>query len=306
MRKEVKLGITAIIAIAILVYGLNFFKNIEMLHPKNTYYVEFADVTGVAESGPVFWSGLQVGIVREMRYNPTHPGYVVVRIETAKNLLIPTGTTAELETEMLGSVRMHLRPNYSSSTCLQPGDTIPGRGNGGLLAAASEKILPAVERMMPKLDSILSSLNRLLADPALANTLHNTERATAHLAATSKQLDALMKTDVTQMADNLTRLSGNMEAMTSKLKDFDFDRLMQNVNSTIEHVELFANRLNDPQGSWGLLLNDAQLYNNLNATAGNAALLLEDLRMRPKRYVHFSIFGRKDKTADGRNWNFSK
>lgn len=295
------MGITAMIAIAILVYGINFFKNIELFHPKNVYYVDFADVTGVGESSPVFWSGLQVGIVRDMHYNPTHPGYVLVKIETAKDLLIPTGTTAELETEMLGSVKMHLRPDYDSTTYLRSGDTIMGRGNGGLLATASEKILPAVERMMPKLDSILSSLNRLLADSALANTMHNTEQATAHLVATSKQLNALMKTDVPQIADNLKRLSGNMEAMTSKLKDFDFDRLMQNVNSTIEHVELFTNRLNDSQGSLGLLLNDAQLYYNLNTTAGNAALLLEDLRIHPKRYVHFSIFGRKDKTTTGHN-----
>ncbi len=298
MRKEVKLGFTAMIAIAILIYGMNFFKNVELFHPKNVLYVEFDDVTGVAESSPVFWSGLQIGIVRDMAYNPTHPGYVLVKIETPKNLRIPTGTTAELETEMLGSVKMHLRPNYDSSTYLQLGDTIVGHGNGGLLAAASEKIMPGIEKMMPKLDSVLSTLNRLLADSALANTLHNTEQATAHLASTSKQLNSLMKNDVPQIAENLRHLSGDMGEVASKLKEVDFDQLIRNVNTTVENVELFTNHLNNSQGTLGLLLNDTQLYNSLSATAGNAAVLLEDLQKHPKRYVHFSIFGKKEKTIE--------
>ena len=157
------------------------------------------------------------------------------------------------------------------------------------------KMLPQLEKMMPKLDSILTSLNTLLADPALAATLHNVEDLTASMAGTSRQLQSLMRNDIPQLTAKLNHIGENVEAMTDNLKQIDYAAAMQKVDATLANVRSLTDKLNQPDNTVGLLLNDPALYQNLNATTANAAALLEDLKAHPKRYVHFSLFGKKDK-----------
>ena len=149
--------------------------------------------------------------------------------------------------------------------------------------------------MMPKMDSILGSLNKLLADPALANTLHNAEQLTASLSAASLQLDKMMNTDVPQLLDNVNVTASNLQSISNNLKDVDFASTISKVDSTLANVRLLTDKLNRKDNTLGLLMNDSSLYKNLNATSANAASLLEDLKAHPKRYVHFSLFGKKDK-----------
>ena len=145
------------------------------------------------------------------------------------------------------------------------------------------------------MDSILGSLNKLLADPALANTLHNAEQLTASLSAASLQLDKMMNTDVPQLLDNVNVTASNLQSISNNLKDVDFASTISKVDSTLANVRLLTDKLNRKDNTLGLLMNDSSLYKNLNATSANAASLLEDLKAHPKRYVHFSLFGKKDK-----------
>ena len=149
--------------------------------------------------------------------------------------------------------------------------------------------------MMPKMDSILGSLNKLLADPALANTLHNAEQLTASLSSTSRQLDKLMHTDVPQLTENINAVTSNLRTISDNLKDVDYASTILKVDSTLANVRLLTEKLNRKDNTLGLLMNDSSLYQNLNATSANAASLLQDLKEHPKRYVHFSLFGKKDK-----------
>ena len=148
---------------------------------------------------------------------------------------------------------------------------------------------------MPKLDSILSSLNALLANPALPATLGNVQTLTANLATTTRRLDDLMANDLPRLAGKLDTIGGNFVAISNNLKEVDYALAMQKVDATLANVKQLTDKLNSKDNTVGLLLNDSALYNNLNATSANAASLLEDLRLHPKRYVHFSLFGRKDK-----------
>ena len=148
---------------------------------------------------------------------------------------------------------------------------------------------------MPKMDSILGSLNKLLADPALANTLHNAEQLTASLSSTSSQLDKLMHTDVPQLTENINAVTSNLRTISDNLKDVDYASTILKVDSTLANVRLLTEKLNRKDNTLGLLMNDSSLYQNLNATSANAASLLQDLKEHPKRYVHFSLFGKKDK-----------
>lgn len=295
MRKEVKIGLAGIGALLVLFFGINYLKGVNMLKPESYYYVEFTDINGLANSSPVFANGLKVGLVRDIQYNYLKPGHVVVGIDMDEKMRIPKGSYADLVTEMLGTVKINLVLDFNSTTYYAAGDTIQGRANPGIMGVAEKELLPKVEQMMPKLDSILSSLNQLLADPALKNTLHNAEQLTASLNATSKQLNTLMSKDVPALTGNITTITEDLKQISGNLKNIDYASTFIKVDSTLQNVRLLTDKLNRKDNSLGLLLNDSSLYNNLSATAGNAASLLEDLQAHPKRYVHFSLFGKKDK-----------
>ena len=279
----------------ILFFGINYLKGINMFKPESYYYVEFTNVNGLAQSSPVFANGFKIGIVRDIQYNYDKPGHVVVGMEIDQNMRIPAGSKAELVTEMLGTVKMNLLLDYTSSGFFAPGDTIAGAANEGILGAAEKDLLPQIQKMLPKLDSIMGSLNRLLSDPALTNTLHNAERITASLDATSKRLNRLMNEDIPSFTTNAVQITENLETISNSLKNIDYASTFIKIDSTLQNVQMLTAKLNRKDNTLGLLMNDSSLYKNLNATSANAASLLKDLKEHPKRYVHFSLFGKKDK-----------
>lgn len=294
MRKEVKIGIIGIIAIAMLIFGINYLKGVRMFQSSSYYYVEYTNINGLAISSPVFISGYKVGLIRDIQYNHANPGHVVVEVELDQDMNIPHGSRGELVTEMLGTVKMNILLNLEEQKYLQPGDTLPGIVNNGLMGVA-EGIMPKVEQLMPKMDSILHSLNQLLANPALTATLENAEKLTANLDVTTRQLNYLMKNDLPQLTSKMVTIADNFTVISENLKGIDYAETFQKIDSTLHNVHLLTNKLNSKDNTLGLLFNDPTLYNNLNATTANAASLLQDLQAHPKRYVHFSLFGKKDK-----------
>lgn len=292
--KEVKIGIAGIIALCILVYGINYLKGIHLFKPSNYFYVKFENINGLTKSSPVFADGFRVGIVRNLYYNYENPGDVVAEIDVEPSLRIPKGSSAELATEMLGGVKMNLLLANNPRERYQTGDTIPGNLNNGIMENVTN-LMPQIERMLPKLDSILASLNAVLADPAIPATLHNVQDLTASMAGTSRQLEKMMNNDIPQLTEKLNTIGDNFASVSNDLKEIDYMATMQKVDSTLANVKMITDKLNRKDNTIGLLFNDPTLYNNLSATTANAASLLEDLKSHPKRYVHFSLFGRKDK-----------
>ena len=272
MTKEVKIGLIGIAALAMLIFGINYLKGINMFQSANYYYVEYTNINGLAGSSPVFANGYKVGTVRNINYNYAKPGHVTVEVEVDKEMRIPKGSAGELVTEMLGTVKMNLLLNFNSTEYYQPGDTLPG-----------------------KMDSILYSLNKILADPALSATLHNAEKLTANLDVTTRQLNILMQRDLPQLTGKLNTIADNFITISDNLKGIDYASTFNKIDSTLYNVQMLTEKLNRKDNSIGLLFNDPTFYQNLSATTANAATLLEDLKAHPKRYVHFSLFGKKDK-----------
>lgn len=294
ITKEVKIGIAGIIALCLLVYGINYLKGIHMFKPASYFYVKFNNVNGLTKSSPVYADGFRVGIVRELYYDYDNPGNVLAEIDVEPDLRIPKGSSAELAAEMLGGVRMNLLLANNPRERYEIGDTIPGNLNNGMIEKVANMV-PQIEKMMPKLDSILTSLNAVLASPAIPATLQNVQNLTASLASTSKQLQTLMSNDIPQLTGKLNTLGDNFIVMSNNLKQIDYAAAMEKVDSTLANVRSITEKLTSKDNTIGLLLNDPGLYNNLNATTANAASLLQDLQAHPKRYVHFSLFGKKDK-----------
>lgn len=305
MKKEIKIGMTAVVALVLLFIGINFLKGINVFQATNSYYVKFKDVAGLAVSNPVYANGYPVGIVREIYYDYKRGENVVVNIELDDNMRVPRGTRAELAPELMGGVTMALILGPNPTDNIEQGDTISGSIHQGAMDKVSEMI-PQLEKMLPKLDSILANVNQLTADPALRQTLHNAEAITANLKRSSVRLDEMMQYDVPRLVGGLDRTVNNTERLTGNLAALDVQSTLRSVDATLESAQALVAKLNTTvttlddkltgtDNTLGLFLNDRGVYDNLNSTLRNADSLVIDLKTHPKRYVHFSVFGKKEK-----------
>lgn len=297
LTKEVKIALVTIVGVVILFFGMNFLKGLNLFSSTDDYFIEFKDISGLSSSSPIYADGYQVGTVKDVIYDytNTNPTRVVVAIDKA--MRIPEGSSAEIVSDMMGNVKVNLLLANNPRSRIMPGQTIRGDVNNGAMGQLSAMI-PAVEAMLPKLDSILASVNALLADPALVQTLHNVETVTQNLTTSSAELNKLMATmnhGVPTMMTKANRVLDNADVLTANLASLDLASTKQQVDNTIASVQQLTNRLNSNDGTLGLLMNDPSLYNNLTSTMRDADSLLVNLRQHPKRYVHFSLFGKKDK-----------
>ena len=295
--KEVKIALTAILGIVVLFYGLQFLKGLTVFSNDDSYYVTFTDVSGLSASSPVYANGYKVGVVKDIVYDYSPQGKIVAVMGLDKNMRVPQGTRAEIASDLLGNIKVNLVLSSDPLHMLASGDTISGGAEEGMMSKLGA-MMPAIEAIIPKLDSIMTSLNILLADPALRNTLHNVEGMTGNLNATSQNLRALsasLNRDVPGMMTKANGVLDNTQQLTQNLSQVDVAALTESVNKTLENVEQMTKKLNSNEGTLGLLMRDATLYKNLSSTAASADSLLIDLKAHPKRYVHFSVFGKSDK-----------
>lgn len=295
--KEVKIALVAIAGVVVLFFGMNFLKGLNIFSSEDNYYVQFSDITGLSSSSPVYADGFKVGVVKDIIYDYSHTEGSKVLIGVDKQLRIPQGSSAEIVSDMLGNVKVNLLLANNPREKVAPGGLIKGMINDGAMGKLQDMV-PAVEKMLPKLDSIMTSLNAILADPAIRQSLHNVQTITDNLTTSTAQLNTLMaglNKNVPGMMAKANNVLDNTETLTANLAAVDVASTMRQVDKTIANVQQLTAKLNSKEGSLGLLMNDTQLYDNLNSTMRNADSLVIDLRQHPKRYVHFSVFGRKDK-----------
>ena len=295
--KEVKIALVAIAGVVVLFFGMNFLKGLNIFSSEDNYYVQFSDITGLSSSSPVYADGFKVGVVKDIIYDYSHTEGSKVLIGVDKQLRIPQGSSAEIVSDMLGNVKVNLLLANNPRVKVAPGGLIKGMINDGAMGKLQDMV-PAVEKMLPKLDSIMTSLNAILADPAIRQSLHNVQAITDNLTTSTAQLNTLMaglNKNVPGMMAKANNVLDNTETLTANLAAVDVASTMRQVDQTIANVQQLTAKLNSKEGTLGLLMNDTQLYDNLNSTMRNADSLVIDLRQHPKRYVHFSVFGRKDK-----------
>lgn len=295
--KEIKIALVVIAGLIILFFGMNYLKGLDIFSSSNKYFISFKDISGLASSSPIYADGYKVGVVRSINYDYNNAGSIMVETSIDNQLRIPKGSSAEIISDMLGNVKVNLLLANNPRERVEPGGIINGDINAGTLGQMKD-IVPAVINMLPKLDSIVTSLNILLADPSLANSLHNVEKISNNLIVTTSSLNTMLynlNKDVPTLMCKAGRIMDNTEVLTSNLNKIDVTGTMSRIDDTLDNIHQFTSCLNNNSGSLGLLMNDPCLYNNLNATIKSADSLMIDLKAHPKRYVHFSIFGKKDK-----------
>lgn len=297
LTKEIKIALVAIVGILIMYFGINFLKGMNLFSTNNTYFITFDDIQGLGVSTPIYADGYKVGTVDGLEYDYKENGPIKVKVDIIKDLRIPQGSKAEIVKDLMGNLQVNLLLANNPRERVEPGGIIPGAVNGGMMDKAAS-LVPVVEKMLPKLDSILTSVNALLADPALAASLHNVETITSNLTVSTRELNTLMAGLNKQVPGMIGKANGvldNTNRLTANLASLDVQGTLNKVNQTLESAHQFTEKLNSNQGSLGLLMNDTKLYDNLTSTMSHADSLVIDLKAHPKRYVHFSVFGRKDK-----------
>ena len=292
ISKEVKIGLMGVVALVALFFGINFLKGISLFSKSNVYYISFANAKGLTKSSKVFADGYNVGIVSDIIYE--RPGRVIVEISTDTGLRIPKGSSAQLDEAMLGGCTLNMLLATNLREAYQPGDTIPGSDVSGIMQKAGD-MMPQVEQVVAKVDTLITTLNTLLSNPNLPLLLENAELITENLNKSTKQLNVLLNNDLPKLTATYTQTGENLNTLTAKLNSLDLQSTLNSVNGTINNVNQMVTTMQNPNGTLGRFMNDPSVYDNLNQTVQSANSLVNDLKNHPGRYVHFSVFGKKDK-----------
>lgn len=294
MKKEYRIGLVGIVALAALFLGINFLKGKALFNTNKEYYVRFSDAKGLSKSSQVYVDGYEVGIVSDIIYDYTRPGNVLVEMSVDPRLVLRHGANITIEASLMGGCTVNIVPAREGDLVYASGDTIPGNNMSGLMGQAAGMI-PQISEIVEKVDTLVASLNRLANNPNLPVILANVEQVTTDLTRTTAYLNTVVGKDLPQLARTYNKVGENVLAITENLKDVDLNPTIASVNATIADVNAMVEQMRNPNGTLGALMHDRSLYNNLNSTAASMDSLMIDIKSHPKRYVHFSVFGRKDK-----------
>jgi phospholipid/cholesterol/gamma-HCH transport system substrate-binding protein len=288
--KEVSIALITIVSGFVLYAGLNYMKGTNVFKHTNYYYVRMNNVSELQKSSPVYADGFKVGLVRSIEFGYENHSTITVCVNLDKEMHVPEGSYFDLKSGLTSGAYLNLMLNHEANSFAQPGDTLEGRTETGMMEKISRSVIPTLEQIMPRLDSILIGIHTLVSHPALNNSMEQLSTATTELAVASRQLNTLLANDIKPLTGSLNTVADNLAVFSGNLKKLDLDATMKSVDAAVDNLNTFSERLNKPDSSLGLLLNDRQLYDNLDSTAVNASRLLLDLRQNPKRYVHFSLF----------------
>lgn len=304
-KKNVLIGLTVVVSICILYWGIEYLKGINLLKPANFYYAKFEKVNGLTVASPVTVNGFKVGQVREITYD-YDTNQISVELSFEKGLKIPDGSTITFSNELLGAAALQLNLG-ASKTYMEVGSVIPTQMQGGLMDKVGNDMMPALVSILPKVDSIVGSVNQILANPAIAASVTRCDAITRELAASSAQLTELMASlnkaipgmvhnangvlaNANALTGDLRTTTGNLNTITGNLKELPLDTTLNRINATLANVQRLTAKLNNENSSLGMLLNDKKLYQNAISTVASLDSLLQDVKKHPKKYVTIKVF----------------
>lgn len=293
--REVKIALAFIITIVCIVVGINYLKGINVFEPGNRYYAKFDRLDGLVVSNNVMVRGYKVGQVSEITYDLSleHPFTVTVLVDEAVKM--PAGTQLVLRDDgLLGGKILDIVCGDDPTTFYASGDTIETRIDGGLMASVQE-LVPKLDGTIARVDSVLESVNNIAKSQELKNSLKSIESITADLRVSSAKLKYVMNNQVPQIVSDVNTITGDLRKVSGDLKQIEFAELFARIDHTVNNLQIFSDKLNSNEGTIGKLMNDNALYNNINTTVNSVNDLVVDLKANPKRYVHFSLFGAREK-----------
>lgn len=295
IRSEIKIGIITIVAFVLGYLGINFLKGINIFEPENRYHLRLENLNGTAVATPVMISGYKVGSVQKISFGYDEKrGYgadVVIGLDPG--VQIPKGSTIKVKTNVLSGAELVITaPKEHQGGFLVSGDHITVAAGDDIMVTLTDKVLPSVMDILPELTATLKRLNELAHNPAIDSMLINLNKSSNEMNKAMAKLNETMK-PMPEVVGNMNTLSKSLVVVGQKAERLPLDSLMDNLNATTANLRHMTAQLKSQEGTAGKLLNDPSLYNRLDSLANSADALMKDLKANPKRYVHFSIFGRK-------------
>lgn len=316
ISNETKVGSLTAISIVLLILGFNFLKGRNLTVKSMRFYAIFENIEGLTSSNAVIINGKQVGTVystdggEDMRK-------ITVALTMNQSVKIPENSIAVITPSVLGTTSIEIKLGNSNSF-KKDGDTLSTIASKGMLADAFQKIDPVliqVANMVRSLDSVLVTINSVFdanTKNNIKSVIANLNNTTASLAISSASLQSILNTQTGVLPKTLNNISditstlknndkkidqtiANLEITTSKFSKLELEKTLTTIDGTINQLKNTIEKVNSDKGSIGLLINDPKLYNNLSATSNKLNLLLDDVRVHPKRYINVSVFGKKDK-----------
>lgn len=296
ITREVKIGLLVIVSGAILFFVFNFLKGINIFNPTNYYYTTYADLDGLMETNPVFIKGHKVGQVSKILYDFSKPKPFVVVLDISNDIQLTKGTTSELvDNGLLGGKAINLNYAPYSGVFQEKGDTLLSITTEDMVTQISNSLIPKIDHLLSTTDSLITSVRRIADSKELKASINAIAKASANMQQSSVVLKKAINEDVPAIVENARKVSDDFVTVGNNVRDINFQKTVSNIDSTMYELHTLAASINSNKGSLGLLMNDRSLYDNLSNVSKNADQLMLDLKQNPKRYVHFSIFGKKEK-----------
>jgi len=307
LSKEVKTGLIAILVLAVSVWGFNFLKGKNILKPTDEYYVLFDRADGLIESGNVMYQGYKVGNITSLEFNQRKSGKFRVKFVLEERMKIPLNSIVIIKQVNPLASTSDLEIIFSNNTQYHnPGDTLASELSVGLMDIASG-LVPKLQQAICTLDTILLSVNQVMTPESqekLRKGIASLEGTLSSLNASLSENGSLNRSignleSVTgNLRDNNANISstlGNLSSITASLDSAGLESTLLKLDSTLVSLESTLSKIDEGEGTMGKLVNDSSLYINLDSTAYHLNLLIKDLKEHPKRYVHFSVFDKKEK-----------
>ncbi len=290
ISRNALIGLAFLASLCMIYFGINFLKGVNVLKDQKQYYALFDDVTSLLLSSPVYVKGYQVGLISSITMAETDPMRFAVAVSLEEEFPIPEDSHLEYGTDLFGASLATLVMG-TSTTVLQPGDTIRGKKVTGLMDGAAA-LMPRADSIFLRIDSLLFSLHQIAAHPSWNESISRIGHTVTQLNQASINLNRMMAAldqELPEISHNLVAVSGDLSRVSHEISAMDLSGTYADIEETVNNLKLLSEKINRNDNSLGLLMNDTRLHDSLNVTIDAATKLLEDIRVNPGRYLSVKV-----------------
>ena len=304
---EFKVGVMATVAIVLAVLGYNLMRGKNSFNRERIYFAQYPQVNGLALAAHVRYHGMNVGRVQNMDLAKDGSGQIIVSMNVSPDLKIPRGSVAKIvQIDLFGTKAVQIDLS-NASQILKSGDTLQAGVERDVISGVKDQ----ASALLSSLDSVVNSVRQTFNNQtkeslqkSFVSIQHSLANLDQSISANQTRLDHIFTNiesitgNLNQNKDQITAILTNFNAISDSLRRANVAQTMKQARDALQNVSGIMQKINEGNGSIGLLLNDKRLYNNLDAASKSLDALLKDFKEHPSHYVQFSVFGKKDKTRD--------